>query len=244
MGRAVSGPYASCNGQRVTTLDLARPFYGLPVADVALATGAPLVSPVSLVVGNLTQTMAVMLDPITGQPRVRTFAGVTHARLVGGAGRWATRVSLAPYRAPTGAQVMLSTVLRDVAMATGTTAATRESVVLAAGLDRALGALYVPQTGAPASRILSILAGALWWVDEKGVTQVASARTAAAIKTPAAIDNYDGGKAWMTVGTEDVAGWAPGATYSSPSVPIGVTVEATRVRVDNGGKLRVEALVA
>ncbi len=244
MGGTVSGPYASANGQRVTTLDLARPFLGLPVADVALATGAPLASPVSLVVGNLTLAMAVMLDPFTGKPRVRTFAGVTHARLVGGAGTWSTRVTLAPYKAPPGAQVMLSTVLRDVAMATGSTDATRERVRLAAGLDRALGAFYVPEGGAPAGRLLATLAGALWWMDAQGVTQIAKTRTAGAITTPASLDAYDGGRAWLTVATEDLAGWRPGATYSSPTVPVGVTVEAVRVRVSGDGVGRVEALVA
>lgn len=240
----MTGPYLAANGARVVTLDAAFPYLGAPTADVALATGASLSSPVALTVGNLTVSMSVMLDPYTGQPRSRTFAGVTHARLVGGAGSWPTRVSLAPYRAPTGSTVLLSKVLSDLANATGATTATRERVRLAAGLDRSLGAFYVPETGAPAGRLLAMLAGALWWIDTTGTTQIAKTRVGAAIRTAASVEGYDGGRAWVTVATEDVAGWMPGATYASPSIPIGVTVEAVRVRAGGEGKLRVEALVA
>lgn len=240
----MSGPYLAANGTRVVTLDLAVPFYGAPTADVALATGAPLTSPVSLTIANLTLSMSVMLDPFTGKPRVRTFAGVTHARLVGGAGSWPTRVSLAPYRAPTGSTVLLSKVLADLATATGSSAATRERVRLAAGLDRSLGSFFVPETGAPAGRLLAMLAGTLWWIDATGTTQIATTRTGAAIRTPASIEGYDGGRAWVTVATEDVAGWTPGATYASQTIQTGVTVEAVRVRAGGEGKLRIEALVA
>lgn len=238
----MSGPYLSANSVRVTTLDLAFPYLGVPVADITLATGAGLASPVTLVVGNLTVKLAVMLDPATGAPRVRNFAGQTHARLVGGAGSWPTRVSLAPYSRPSG--VLLSTVLSDLANATGTTAATRERVRLAAGLDRSLGIRYVTEQGAPAGRLLALLAGALWWVDVNGVTQVAATRPTSVIKTQTAVEKYDAGRGLLTVATEDVRAWQPGAVYTSPTVPAGVTVNASRVVSDADGKLRVEALVS
>lgn len=229
-----SGPYLSAAGVRVTTLDAAFPYYGAPVADIALADGSTLPPRFPLVIGNLTQTVAVL--------RQRAFAGVTHARLVGGFGGWQTIVGLAPYNNPGG--VLLSSVLNDVAKATGAAAAIRERVRLAAGLDRSLGVLYVPETGAPASRLLSVLAGREWWIDTQGVTQIANARPTSTISSKADVDRYDGGRGLLTVATEDPAAWMPGASYTSPTVPAGVTVRASRIRADNGGTLRVEALVA
>lgn len=227
-------PYLSANGARVTSLDFALPWLGIPVADVALASGAPLASPVALRVGNLTATMAVGTLP-DGTPAQATFAGTTTARLVGGKGAWGKVVSLAPYNNPTG--VLLSKVLADLAAATG------ETVRLASGLDRSLGLLYVPETGAPASRILAILAGALWWVGLDGVTRIASARPATTIGSKAQVEALDGGKGWASVATEDPAGWVPGAKYVDATVPAGLTVAASRFRAGNDGILRVEALL-
>lgn len=243
MGEVVTaGPYLNANGARVTAVDVAIPYYGLPVADVALATTTPLTSPVTLRLGNLTLRMAVMRDPATGVPRQRAFAGSTQARLVGGAGAWPTKVTLSPYDSPAG--VLLSAVLRDAAKATGASDATREQVQLGAGLDRSLGVRYVPQTGAPAGRILALLAGALWWIDVAGITQINATRPSSAITSATTAEHYDGGRQLLTVATEDPASWMPGASFVGPTVPAGVTVVASRISSGNDGLLRVEALVA
>lgn len=237
---ATDVPYLSANGLRVTTLDLSVPYYGLPVADVSLAAGSLLTNPVILRAGNLTMRMAVAKLP-DGSPAQTSFAGSTTARLVGGAGAWSTPVSLAPYNNPAG--VLVSKVLADLAKATGTSDATRESATLAAGLDRSLGTLWVPETGAPASRILSVLAGALWWVDVGGVTRIASTRASTTVTSAATVEGYSGSAGLVTVATEDPAAWLPGATYTSAVIPAGITVAASRFRSDNGGQLRVEVLV-
>lgn len=215
--------------------------YGLATADIALASGTPLVSPVTLIIGNLSLRMAIARDPEDALMQ-RSFAGTTTARLVAGSGTWPTKVRLNPYRAPTGAQVRLSTVLGDLAAATSSDAVTRERVTLAAGLDRDLGSLFVPETGAPAARILALLAGKLWYVDAAGVTQIVSARPTVAIKTQANVQQIDGAKGWVQVATEDVASWAtPGNTYTSPTVQP-LTIRASRIKAENDGLLRVEVL--
>jgi hypothetical protein len=226
--------YLTANGFRVTDLNLAVPYYGAPVADVTLAGAQTLTNPVTLTVANLTLVMALMVGA-DGLQRQRPFAGVTKARLVAGAGGWSKRTSLAPYRAPTGAVIMASRVLGDLAKATG------ESVNVQT--DRVLGAFYSPEPNAPAGRELAWLAGALWWIDTAGVTQIAAARPSSAIGTKALVERHDGGSAWLTVSTEDVKSWClPGATYTSAQVPYGLTIASTRVRSSNSGVLRVEVL--
>jgi hypothetical protein len=218
----------------VVSLDLAMPYYGIPVADVGLAAGALLTSPVTLRAGNLTVTMAVATLP-DGSPAQTSFAGSTTARLVGGVGAWGKTVTLTPYNSPAG--VLLSKVLGDLASATG------ERVSLATVLDRSLGVLYVPGPPGPASRLLAVLAGALWWVGVDGVTRVAASRTATTVGSVAQVTMLDGGKGWASVATEDPAAWLPGARYTDATAPKGITVAASRFRAGNDGVLRVEALL-
>lgn len=229
---STSGPYLSANGIRCTTIDLQIPYYGAPVCDLALASPATLANPVTLTVGNLSLKMAVL--------RQRTYVGAATARLVGGSGSWQNRVTLSPYSNPKG--VLLSTVLKDLVMATGSTDATREKLKLGAGLDRSLGLFYVPKTNAIAAEILSSLAGALWYVDAAGTTQIASTRTAPAITSQADLDGYIGGKGWITVATEDPAAWMPGATFSSATVPQTITISSARIHADDKGRMRLEVL--
>jgi hypothetical protein len=225
------------------TVNLLVPWYGTPVADITLEGPNPLTGSVSLVVGNATFAMAVACGP-DGVPRSATFAGQTYARLVGGAGGWRAPVTLAPLRNPAG--ILLSTALGDVAMAAvnPVTGKAETMGALPAGVDKSIGLFYVPQAGVPAGRLLAALAGPLWWMDPKGVTQVGAARTGPAIAAASAqVSHDDAGMGWVTVATEDVASWAtPGATYASATVPMGITVRAARVRSDGGGDLRVEVL--
>lgn len=219
----MSALYASANGIRITAASLSIPFYGLWVADVTLATSQLLAAPVVLTMGNLTLRGAVL--------RQRDFAGNTTARLVGGSGGWARPVTLAPYAKPQG--VPLSLVLRDAAQACG------ESVALAT--DRSLGAFYVPGAGVPAGTILRSLAGAEWYVDELGITQV-RARASTPITTEAEVTHYAGGKGWLSVATEDLASWQPGATFTGATVAVPFTVAASRIMAENDGTLRLEVL--
>lgn len=234
------GPYMSANGSRVVSLDLLFPYIGAPVADVGLAAGDLLTNPVILRVGNLAVKMALARRP-DGSVAQASFAGSTNARLVGGAGTWRNTVTLTPYNRPAG--VLLSAVLGDLAMATGTTAATRERVNLAKGLDRSLGLRYVPGVARPASFLLASLSGPLWWIDAAGVTQIATTRPAITIATPASVAELNGAKGWVSVATEDLAAWQPGARYVSATIPNGITVAASRMHAGSDGVLRVEVLV-
>jgi hypothetical protein len=232
----------AANGQRASKATVTFPYYGAPVAEVSLATSAALASPVTLTLGNLTAAMAVAYRP-NGTQAVATFAGVTSARLVGGAGGWRTPVALTPYDDPAG--VLLSHVLGDLAHAAVNPATgAAETVNLAAGQDKSLGRRYVPETGAAAGRILAALAGPLWWIDVAGVTQVAAARPATTIRSAATVEMLEGADGWARVATEDPAAWMPGATFTGPTVLGGLTVTMTRIVCGEDGIGRVEVLFA
>jgi hypothetical protein len=233
------GPYLSANGRRATACNFLIPYYGAPVVDLDLAEATPLVNPVTVTIANATYKMAVGVDA-SGKETQRAFAGSLKARLVGGAGTWQTPVAVGPYKLASG--VMASTVLKDVVMATGTSASTRESVRLAA--DRSLGAMFVPGSNVPAARILTMIAGSLWWIDAQGVTQIASTRPGAAIRSACNVVDYPGYTRVLSVATEDVAAWVPGATFSNATVPTQVTVEGVRIHSGNDGVLRIEAMVS
>jgi hypothetical protein len=208
------------------------PWYGLPVADISLASDAPLATAVTLKVGNLSLSMTAI--------RSRAFAGVRYARLVGGAGGWATKVTMTPLRNAAG--VLLSTALRDLAALAIGPGGASETVKLAS--DKVLGGFFVPETGASAGRILGGLAAPLWWIDATGVTQVAATRPAKTIATQANVEWLDGRKGLAGVATEDVASWLPGATFTGPTVPTGLTIRDTLITSGDDGVMRVEVMTA
>ncbi len=222
--------YASANGQRVVAGSLSEPWYGAATAEVLLATDAPLVDPVTLVIGNKRSRMAVL--------RQAPFAGAQRAFLVAGAARWGEDVSVGPYENPAG--VLLSAVLGDVAKATrrdAANASTGETVALAS--DRSLGTLYVPGSG-PAARLLRELAGELWWIDSAGVTQVGP-RAATTIRSAATVADRIGSAGFLEVATEDPAAWTPGARFTGATVADTITVSFARFSLLNE-RLRVEVL--
>ena len=238
--------YLAANGAHVVTVNLFVPWYGAAVADVVLADATALSGAVTLTIANATFAMSVARNP-QGVELSRAFAGQTYARLVGGAGGWSRTVSLAPLKAPTGGSVLLSTALNDLAMAAvNPVTGKAESVVLGSGLDRSIGAFYVPAVNRPAGSLLAALANPLWYVDAAGVTQVATTRTGPAIAATAGqVEHYSAGMGWVSVATEDVRSWlTPGATYVSATVPMGITVNAARVHSGDDGVLRVEVLTA
>lgn len=237
----MSGPYLSANGRRATMVNLLFPLYGAPVCDATIADAAPLPTdaPFTVSIANLNLRMSVATTA-SGTKAQRPFAGSLMARLVGGAGTWQTPVTVGPYANPSG--VMMSTILRDVTMATGATAGTRESVKIAA--DASVGAFFVPGANIPAARILSMLAGRLWWVDTQGVTQISSARPTTQVKSPASVAAYPGDTRILSVATENWAEWLPGATYAGPTVPERVTVLGVRIHSGADGQARLEAMVS
>ena len=216
--------YSSANGARVTLTSLAIPFYGAWVADVAIASPTPLTGNVTLQIGNLSLVGTAI--------RQRVFAQLLTARLSGGKGNWGKAVPARAYANPLG--VPLSMILRDVAGEVGAT------VRLAK--DRSVGLFFVREAG-PGSRVLRQLAGELWWPDAAGVTQI-GARPSKAITSAATVALYDGGKGWLSVATEDLSSWLPGATFKAPTVPEGITIGAVRLATANDGKQRFEVLAA
>lgn len=241
MGFAVSGPYLAVNGRRATMVNLLFPLYGAPICDVTVADATPLPTdaPFVVSVANLNVKMSVATTA-SGTKAQRPFAGSLMARLVGGAGTWQTPVTVGPYSNPSG--VLMSTILRDVTMATGTTASLRESVKLSE--DRSVGPFFVPGAATPAARILSLLAGRLWWIDVNGTTQIAPTRPTTQVKGPATVSAYPGDTRILSVATENWAEWLPGAQYSGATVPERVTVLATRIHSGADGTARLEAMVS
>lgn len=145
------------NGQAITQADIVIPSTGVWHAVVRTGTAMPvptLPGAATLVIGGLSLVGTVLF----GEP----FQGEASYRLVGGAGGWRRTVPARSYQADIG--VKLSSVLADAARDAG------ETVVLAAGLDRVLGASFVRAAG-PAGAVLRQLVDS-WWVDVAGVTQV------------------------------------------------------------------------
>lgn len=218
---AESPLYFSANGIRVSAGSLEIPYLGAAVADVTFPSAITLTAPVTLTVANLSLKLGIL--------RQAQFAGGATARLVAAPG-WALTVPAKAYANPAG--VPLSMVMRDVARTID------ETVSIAQ--DRTVGLFYVRQTG-PAARLLEVLGGPLWWVDNAGVTQIGP-RASSAITSAATVVDYAGGMGWLTVATEDLASWRPGATFASNTVLSPITVSATRIHTDNDGTLRLEVL--
>lgn len=235
--------YCSANGSRVVSLDLLIPYQGAPVVDIGTADGPAPSGAVAFVVGNLSLAMAVTQGPRT--TRAGVFAGSATARLVGGAGGWARAVTIGPYRNPGG--VMLSQVLRDLAAAAVGPSGAAERVRLAEGLDTSLGAFYVVENGAQAGRLLAQLVaaiGAVWWVDTKGITQIAATRPTSVITTASTIGDVSYARGRLDAATEDPRSWVPGASFTGVTVPGSVLLTDIRMHAASDGRLRIEALTA
>lgn len=214
--------YADISGMRATKLELTIPYYGTWAADVELPTEAAIPAQCTLTLADLAMAGHVY--------RTDSFGGLRRARIVGGFGGWSKVVSGRHYHnGPT-----VSVVLRDAASEVG------ERVFIA--LDSIIGGDFVREASV-ASRLL-FLAGALWWIDSLGVTQIGTARDALPISTPFLIQEFDPGTGRLVASTENPADWMPGRTVSNSTLSTPRTLSLVRHTVDNGGKLRTEALTA
>lgn len=236
--------YAAVGTTRATSVQLTMPTFGRWSADVVLAEDVEQAATgVTLTVGNLTLVGAVT--------RQAGFAGARRLQLVGGAGGWDEDVTAREYRGGGSALtttdthgaaagvaaggVLLSTILRDAALEVG------ETVKLATGVDRIVGPFYVREVG-PASRVLRQLVDRQWWIDGAGVTQIGP-RPSARVASDFLIDNYEGAKGRVTISTEDLASWMPGATFSNALIADTQTASSVSVVMGEGGKLRLEVMV-
>lgn len=221
--------FASVAGVRIVELELLVSYYGIPYATVrtdqpapALTTGAS----ASLVVGDLTVQMAVF--------RSASFAGAQPARLVGGYGGWMKPIPAAAYDFP-GTNITSRFVLNDIALQVG------EKVSVAS--PTGLGSLFFVEA-APASRTLRELAGALWWIDATGVTQVGPRTNVSQISTPFQVLDFDSARGSFAIATENPSDWMPARTFSSPTLSAMQTITSSAISFDRGGQLRLEVLVA
>ena len=211
--------FASLAGVQVIRARVSIPYTGLWHADVWLEGVATVSGQQTLTIGPWAGKCSVA--------RQIDFAGQTMVRLVAGAGGW-SRVPASPLF---WADASLSTVLGDVASSVG------EQVHVQA--DRAVSPFYVLDGQTPASTALQDLAGAGWWVDLAGVTQVGT-RPSPVIASPFTIRDVDGPPGVYHVETESIADWVPGATFSGP------TASGTVSRVTHfleAGRLSTEVMV-
>lgn len=221
--------FASIAGARVVELALLVTYYGAPVATVrtdqpaaALVDGAA----VSLVVADLTMQMAVF--------RSTPFAGMQPARLVGGYGGWMKPVKGQAYDFPD-TNISSQFVLNDLALQVG------EKVSVAS--PTGLGALFFVEA-APASRTLRELAGATWWIDPSGVTQVGPRTNTSPITSSFQVIDFDPARDAFTIATENPSDWMPARTFTAPTVAATQTIVSTEIAFDRSGTLRLEVLVA
>jgi len=210
------------NGARVSACSITMPYYGAWVADVDVVGSAEIASPVSLVVGDLTLVGTVV--------RQAEFTGDRKARIVGGGGGWGNTIPSKGYSHVIG--VKASTIVGDAAREAG------ESIVLEN--DRTLGLLYAREE-APAERALNLVIGNEWWIDPVGVTQT-KAREATAVVAPFTLISRNGALDSFDIATESIAGWLPGRTFSSPTVPEPQTISSVTIEASNDGKIRLRVL--
>lgn len=215
--------YSTLNGARISSATITIPYYGAWVADVIVATADVIPSQGPLVVGDLSLFGTIY--------RQAAFAGSREVRVVGGYGGWRNTLPAQTYQSASG--VKLSVVLGDAAAIVG------EKIKIAN--DGTLGTIFVREN-APAERLLRQLAGAVWWVDSSGKTQVGP-RPVSKVGNPFSAIGWKGGAGRVEIATEVLSEWMPGATFSNGTVTPAQTIGMTSIEVDNDGVLRLVVLV-
>lgn len=222
--------YVSLSGVPVIAAVLSIPKAGIWHVDLVLST-APTIAPgpQPLVFVDETWTCSVI--------RQVTFAGRTEARLVGGAGGWRSKVPAKQYASPGG--VSLPMVLGDLA------SLIQESPpVLDPSLAPTVGTAFV-RRGGLASNTLQRLQDMKvftngWWMDSTGTVQT-SVRPSTPITSAFVAENVHGAGGRYIIATENPSDWAPGATFTGPTVS-GVVNIVRHVLTEDS--LRTEVLAA
>lgn len=214
--------WAAFAGSRIVSGSILIPLYGTWVADIHFADETAIPStPSALTAGDLAL--------VGTSVRSAGFAGARSARVVGGSGGWRHDVQARAY----GFGPTASMVLSDAATEVG------ERVVVAA--DRSLGSQWTREPG-PASRVLLMLAGSLWWMDSAGTTQVGTLRSPALITSPFVVMSRSGASGHVQIGTDTLADWMPGRTFIAPTIATPLTVRMVRHHFDRDGVARTEVL--
>lgn len=157
------------------------------------------------------------------------YQGSTRARIIGGAAGWHQKISAKFYDHVVG--VKASMVLQDAAREVG------ESIQLAN--DFIVGPSFVRQE-AHAGRVLSQLAGSLWFMRPDGVTY-SGARDSSFITSRFDVIGFNTAEGRGTVATDFPADWMPGRKFSTALVPER-TISAV-IHTISGANFRTEILV-
>ncbi len=216
------GQFATLAGARIVAGSIVIPIYGAWSGDVSLATDGPISDQPQLVLGNLEMKGAVY--------RQAPFVGARQVRLVAGAGGWRKEVLAKQYALAGG--VKLGMILGDAAQEVGERVNVPTDTIVGTGYAR---------EKAPASRVLRQLAGANWYIDPEGVTQIA-AWPARKVPSPFSVEAFDGGRGLVTIATEDYASWLPGCTFTAPTLEGTLTNCGVTYRFDGSGTFRLEVL--
>ena len=227
--------FATLDGHRVTRALVRIPAAGEWFADVEIDTEETLSGQLTLTVGDL--------DLVGTVSRGGLWAGSSAYRIVAGAAGWGTEAGARGY----GGAVYRSTIIADLALATGETVASGYE-------DAFLGEAYARPSGT-ARRVLSALVGEQgWYVSTAGVTTIA-ARASTAIGSEYQVTRVLPGSAVAIVATEEPAAFQPGATMlvggsarTIASVELELTASQFRVYAtldDDGDRLKraIRALI-
>lgn len=219
--------FADYGGSRVTSARVHLDAWGAPSAVVQLADDEPILPTATLTIGDFVAVMSV--------ERTGPYGGSRGAWLIAGANGWGKLVRRQFYR-DTANGVRLSSVLRDVAALVG------ETVLVLPGDDRILGQFWARQEDV-AAMTLARTVGKGWWINPLGVTQL-GARPSSVIEVDFdPVDPIRPELGTVTIATEDLLPWVPGATFSKPGILDDVlTISSVSITMAVGGKLRLEVL--
>lgn len=220
-------PFASINGERITSGAVMVPYYGQWSAHVTIASQDTVPSAGASATVSLGQ-----LSFVGTVYRSSPFGGARSILVVGGHGGWRSIVPARSYHVSSG--VSLSLVLNDLASDCG------EKVNIPQ--DSTLSPDYMRPAG-PAIETLRDLAGSIWWMGLDGTTQIVT-RPSTTIASQYDVITLDGGSGLVEVSTESMQDWLPGNLFDGPTVPSPQTIGYSRFVVDNTGKLRVFVMTA
>lgn len=187
--------YASVNGETLIEVSLHVPNVGPWWADCVFEIAPDVSGPVTLVVGELSLTGTITENG--------TFAEQRRARVVAGAGGWATLVAAQHYHndltSDGGGGVRARTVADDAARLAG------ETIGTFAVADERIGADYVRESGL-ASRVLEdVIGGAPWHVDYSGNTNVGERSTNTPNEDIYQVLDFDPREKLITLAVDDLS---------------------------------------
>lgn len=215
-------PFIAIGGTAVSALTLRVAPVGPWVAEVELATPAPLAGAVVLSIGD-TELHGTVTE-------TAEFALQAGARIVGGAGGWGRTLSARGYHNDAGVKALLlaEDAARDCGEQLGSFAPTLERI----GLDYARGEVT-------ASTVLEYAAGgAPWWVDYDGVTHVGVRPSVDLSPSAYVLQTYDARERVGVLALDDIAALTIGSVITDERIDTPQTVHDLELVVRGDAPLR------